>query len=47
MGELAAVERAIRADKRMSSDEKAEKIKQLRAIRIKMSEGLNKISARE
>jgi hypothetical protein len=47
MGELAAVERAVRADKRMSSDEKAEKIKQLRAIRIKMSEGLNKISARE
>jgi hypothetical protein len=47
MGELAAVERAIRADKRMSSDEKAEKIKQIRAIRIKMSENLNKISARE
>jgi len=47
MGELAAVERAIRADKRMSSDEKAEKIKQLRAMRIKMSESLNKISERE
>jgi hypothetical protein len=47
MGELAAVERGIRADKNMSADEKAEKIKQIRAIRIKMSENLNKISARE
>jgi hypothetical protein len=48
MGELAAAERAIRADTRMSADDKAEKIKQLRAIRIKMAEALNKASnARE
>jgi len=43
MGELAAVERAIRADTRMSADEKADKIKQIRAIRIEMSKNLNKI----
>ena len=47
MGELAAVERAIRADTRMSADEKADKIKQIRAIRIEMSKNLNKISERE
>jgi hypothetical protein len=42
MGQLAAAEKAVREDKRMSADEKAEKIKQLRAIRIKMAEALNK-----
>lgn len=42
MGEIAAAERIVRADKRMSSDEKAEKIKQLRAIRIKLAEIFNK-----
>ena len=42
MGQIAAAERAVRADKNMSSDEKAEKIKQLRAVRIKMAEVFNK-----
>ena len=42
MGEIAAAERAIRASKTMTSDEKADKIKQLRAVRIKLAEVVNK-----
>jgi hypothetical protein len=44
MGELAAAERAIRANKTMTSDEKADKIKQLRLVRIKLAEAVNKAS---
>ena len=47
MGQIAEAERAVRASKTMTGDEKAEKIKQLRAIRIKIAEALNKASARE
>jgi hypothetical protein len=44
MGEIAAAERAIRASKTMTSDEKKDKIKQLRAVRIKLAEVVNKVS---